>query len=505
MTFQPEFHKINSGDRIQLPKYSEIVTFKMSDTLEKGIGNIIAKTCNICVTSFEAQEKAVAYEGGILCTVAFIDLEGAQRTMTYKGVISGKISAEFVKPTSFISLKSEILDCSVEDVKGSVASMAVAYQIGGACVNESVTDVLVGGEGIFVETDDGDFTNKTLSKSAQFQLESTESIKQNVSLVLSCYGSVIVENVNIGEKIAVVDGVLKTYVTYMTAEDDSRINTEVFDIPFHEEFELEQAKIGMTGTANVSCCDVGVTAYSDENKKMTRFEIAAHCVSSICAFAADECEFATEVFSCENELLVTRNSLNTFVYKGRSSYPLDEKLVFTLDEEYERVESVISASVEMIDSFCKDEKIFANGILKASVLMYGEEGYKLNDFEMPISYEMQYDDCGGVEVDACMTPMNVTARLKLSNELELFGKINVNLDIFEKNTFAVITELELGEEKPQAYSAIVVYVGEVGDSVMDVARKLNVMPKIIEAQNKELTFPLNKGDKVVIYRQKKVN
>ncbi|MEG2002644.1 MAG: hypothetical protein RR107_06085, partial [Clostridia bacterium] len=118
--------------------------------------------------------------------------------MTYKGVISGKIASESVNPTSIVSLKSEILDCSVEGVKGSVANMAVAYQVSGACVNESVTDVLVGGEGIFVETDDGDFTNKTLAKSAQFQLESTEAIKQNVSLVLSCYGSVIVEDVNVG-------------------------------------------------------------------------------------------------------------------------------------------------------------------------------------------------------------------------------------------------------------------------------------------------------------------
>lgn len=505
MTFQPEFHKINSGERMQLPKHSEIVTFKMSDTLEKGIGNVIAKTNNICVNKFESQEKAVAYEGGIFCTVSFIDLEGECRSMTYKGVISGRIPSEYVKSTSQVCLHAEILDCSIEEIKGSAITMAIAYQISGSCVNENMIDVLVGGEGIFVDKSDGEFTSKTLSKSARFEVEGEEVIKQDVSLVLSCVGSNYVENVNVGDDIVVVDGVLKAFVTYMMASDDNRINTEIFDVPFHEEFELSQAKIGDSAVACVNCCDISVTAYSDEGKKMTRFEIKANNCVSICSYASGECEFATEVFSCENELLTTRNSLNTFIFLGRSSYPVDEKLVFTLDGEYEKVESVISASVETVDAFFKDGKIYANGILKASVLMYGEEGFKLNDFEMPIAYEMPYNEDEHLEIEACMTPINVVARLKLSNELEISAKVNVAIDIYEKNTYAVISEIEEGEQKPQDHCAIVIYIAKQGDTVMDVARKLNVMPKTIEEQNRESVFPLNKGDKIVIYRQKKVN
>ncbi len=504
MTFQPEYQKIVSCDRDSLPKFSEIVTFKVTDNLDKGIGNVMAKSCQMGIINQDVMENQVNFEGEIICTIAFTDLEGEMRSMTYKGKASGTINDKTIRATSQVVLNCCILDSSVEHISGSDINLAIAYQVDGAVLNQTTVDVLVDGKGFSNEKATCDITSKAYAKMHNFTDIEEESVKNDVSLVLSSYGTICAEKVTIGDNIAIVEGAIKTYVTYMTSGEMSEVITDTFTFPYHEEMHVEGATIGMVGDATANCSEVKVTSYSDEVKRNSKFTIESCCSINVCCYQEEKMEYVEDVFSCENELMTTVEGLNTFKYMGRNRYPLEERMSFDLGEEYDKVECIMSSTVEVIGANYADGKIIVEGVLKASLLMAGEMGYEMKDLDMPMVYEMNYDCQGECEVMACMTPMDVSAKLRLSNEVEILAKVNTVVDIYEKDTVSVICELTMGEDKCKVYSAIVIYVGCVGDSLMDVAKKVNVAPATIQMQNAEIVFPLKNKEKIVIYRQKTV-
>ena len=504
MTFQPEYQKIVSCERETLPKFSEIVTFKVTDSLEKGIGNVLAKSCQMGITNQEVMEKQVNFDGEIICTIAFTDLEGEMRSMTYKGKVSGTVKSDDITPTSGVVLNCSILDSSVEHIAGSDINLAIAYQVDGAVLNQTALDVLVDGKGFSNEKETCDITSKAYSKKHSFTDVEEESVKNDVSLVLSAYGTICADKITVGDNIAMVEGSIKAYVTYLTSGEMSEVITDTFTFPYHEEMHMDGATIGMVGDATANCSEVKVTAYSDDVKRNSKFTIESCCSINACCYLEEKMEYVEDVFSSENELMSTVDSLNTFKYMGRNRYPLEERMSFDLGSEYDKVECVMSCTVEVLGATCEDGKIVVEGLLKASLLMAGEMGYELKDLDMPVVYDMNYDCNENCEVSACMTPIDVSAKLRLANEVEIVAKVNTVVDIFEKDTVSVICELEKGEEKSKDYSAIVIYVGCEGDSLMDVAKKVNVMPSTIQSQNKDVAFPLKNKEKIVIYRQKTI-
>ncbi len=503
MSFQPEYQKIPSVKYHKIPEYSEILSFKVTDNLDKGVGNIISKSTNMCLTSYDVKDGSIDFTCQINCTISFFDLEGQCRTISYRGDMNGTVPCPTAKEGMEAKLQVKILDDSVDKIVGSTLTISLAYEISGGLFIEDETEVLVDGEDGYVEGEDEDVTENVIMATAPCVVEDESEISKEVSLILSSSGDAIVTSVTMGKDMAVVDGKIIVIVTYQQAGETGDIASHQMEVPYREEVEVIGSNIGFSGTCNVCVNNVDVTAYSKENKNLTTLKCQVMCNLQVTCYEKKEIEYITDVFCCDNELLVTRENLESFHYDGSFTERANKTLSHTFEEEFERVVAVISATCDTVSSSYANGIISIDAIMKNSILMFGDMGYKLKNIECPVHFEVTSTDNDYMNYNVKITPFDTYASLKMANEVEIKSGFNLQLESFHPITLAVITFVDVGEAKANDLNPIVIYISVGGETLLDVAKATETMPQEILNQLQNLTFPLAKGEKIVLYRQKK--
>ena len=110
----------------------------------------------------------------------------------------------------------------------------------------------------------------------------------------------------------------------------------------------------------------------------------------------------------------------------------------------------------------------------------------------------------GANTEFCVNAkaFKTTARIASSTELEICGEVFLTLYPTTKTEYKVVSDVKFLEDKEEKSCAISVYIARSGEDVFSLAKRLNQCPDKIRETNKDLQFPLNGNERIVVYRQK---
>lgn len=510
MAFEPNYEKVVSSFRVKLGSTQSIVECKLPLNDGNGLVKVLCANAKAYISNSEIISKEVAYNGYVGFQVVYVDETGLNQGMDY--------TAEF-KDTFGLENETQgvpIIECGVVDVKynivgGEVRITAVIETHIDAIVNTSL-NVLVGfnDEKTFVKNEMLDYYTFMGTASERFEVGADFEIKDSVQKILSLCPSVYIEKVSLNNKFLTINGGLLIDVSYISDEDKSILRTYKSQINFTQEVANENINDDsvVQSVINVMLNDIKVTTSLDANSAMVNAVIPLQYSGFV--MNKNSIDVVTDIFNLNNELNVNYesvelfNSLNSDFYEEKISgeTTIDETLPF-IDE----VSGVCSNNVIVANTRVIENGILVEGIASTSVLYYNRE---LNtttsvEVEIPFSKELDYKNIPADYVPVISVAFgDVDAKGKRGKEIEINGRLYFFVQLYKNDNGAVISAVEIQDEKIEDDCVLSIYIVKDGDTIWDIAKEMSVSPDMILEQNPDLELPLKAGDKVVVYKPKEV-
>jgi hypothetical protein len=103
------------------------------------------------------------------------------------------------------------------------------------------------------------------------------------------------------------------------------------------------------------------------------------------------------------------------------------------------------------------------------------------------------------EVEALVCGLNV--RRKKDGETQAEATLKLCVKTFERVEWEYISEVEIGEKHQETDAAISIFLPCEGENLWQVAKRLCLAPEELVKSNPNLTFPIQEGERIFIYRQ----
>ena len=116
-------------------------------------------------------------------------------------------------------------------------------------------------------------------------------------------------------------------------------------------------------------------------------------------------------------------------------------------------------------------------------------------FVVSNSTEFLSDD----EIKIHLALCDVDVMVKKGRDVYIDAVVKVFASASECKSAVVVSDVELADELTPKDAGIEIYFAKGGDDIWDIAKQLKVKPEIVEKQNQDLTFPLEKDENIAIY------
>lgn len=410
-------------------------------------------------------------------------------------------------PESCVCLTSEVVELnnitSAEIVYSSVInfSVYVTNQNGEICLPQVP-------ENVFVK--DGEVVYNTLVECTTYdgrvEFELPKDSKTNKILFVTSFASI--KNLMPSNNYFVVNGEVISTVVYENEEGVIKSLTK--ECNFSEEIEAQGTTKESNIQASIETKETIIVENNDKN--VFNFDVPIQICAQVFSSKSGNC--IIDAYSLKNQINLTTTSFvkNEFLTTSNA----EENIVtnFVLDENSKPVDKILAVvpnNIWIVNQIVKEHTLLIEGIANINIIYYyqdEEDGDILNsiDVEVPYSIEVNIDNLlDGDQVISQIVLGDVSVKNKLGRELEILACAKVNYSIIKEKISAVVTNLGIGEEKPQKDYALEVYVAHDNQTLWDIAKELNISSTDIVRQNGELTLPIKEGEKIVAYVQRVVD
>ena len=493
MVFEPVYEKANSlCTKKENPTQLVVENVFTLDNSEE-----ILKIDSCCsVTKSEIVEGNIRVDGKVEYKVLYFDLD--------HNLKCEKLSADFDLKTPTTSKNAEIVvDCSVVDSgissqnNGEIKITSVLDFSFTLFINEEVTLLspssrgfyLKDGQERFVECKKKDKIRTEYSLNEKTALD--EIVCSSAFLVIT-KRSPMVESVNIEGEIILENVGVK----------NGDIACQTITMPFVETFECENASYGdlLLASGVVTFCD-SVIVEQEDGKKI---DGVVKCTFDIGLYKESEINCAVDIFSVSHQLLPTIK--NHTVCEKIGNYTVLERV----DGTVKLADNMPACDVVL--ATCGNECIInstsvEDGCVKMEGVVVGKLIYSCaspsqtvsTSLSVPFSLSALLPVKSSDSVDIKGIVTSLVCRVRRGNEIDVKADIALDVKVFSNKEIVVISSLEQGEEIITPTSAFSVYIAQGGETKWEVSAILGVSPESISESN-ALEFPLNKGDRVTVYR-----
>lgn len=271
--------------------------------------------------------------------------------------------------------------------------------------------------------------------------------------------------------------------------------------PFSMQIPCEEAFGHVTADARVQVKSAHVTADADEEKGKCKILLEYVLAADCRLYVKEELAAAEDVFSTKAEIAVKRE-------KGQGRYLTSctkcvERIsgIASLSPQIDGEYSLQAAVLPRAEITCrKTEKgIEAEGAATAEVLLVGGDGtHRTATLSLPFVFPVEAD---GEFVEADCTVCSLNLRRKKGGETEAEATLKVALRAYKDGEWTYVSQVQEGDALPEDDCAFSVFLPREGESLWEVAKRLNRDPEELQKSNPELQFPLKDGARIFVYRQ----
>ena len=447
----------------------------------------------------------VNYKSKIILTVVYMTHNGV-KSIECATEFSSSVKDEKITPSTYVRTNATVLKTELPDFTGNIsASITIKCDFEFFAQNE--LSYISGGDGIILKKDlVNAFYLKDVNNSEVY-VDEDFTLNYPVKNVLLHDEKIYPVGVCAGVDCIIVDGeaVISTYL--LQKEENSDIIKEVRTLPFKIEVPLDgmMPKTNCNTTLQLKSAKYDVVVDEETNK--TTVNIGLTLSATTFVFSEQSLELPYDAFSVEKELTIkngekhleklsnTKNLTIKFNERVTLSPELEPgaRILFTLPEEFNITDYNLDNDILTIDAV----------ILAKTVVKDFDGIIKTIPYKFLVELSQKLDNIDSDErllsVDGCLTDIN--ARLVTLSEAECYGNVKVFVKFKSENTLCYLEDVVVVSDKQQKTNAISVYIAVKGETLWDLAKRLNIPPDDVINLNPELEFPLNGDERIIIFRQ----
>ena len=394
--------------------------------------------------------------------------------------------------------KVDVLDVEVVKQNGVLLATATILFTGEVCKEEDIEQISFTNADFLIKKHSLNKSEVIATVKKSFKLQEEFEVAGNVKDVIRHYEKAYLTSSQCGIGCVINDGEVELNMALKTNSESGSIIFERRKIPFRLESEAVEVMPNNVALSNLEICGSNVRVYVDESKgkSLVNFEVELYISSVIYEnIAYNYCEDAYST-TCNLKLEKSKKSIETIT----EVESVEKKIVGELAyfDENAGLICVLNDKIEEISSVFNGSEIIVKGVASISMLLNDNGEVKCQTSLVP--FEANFlARCSSVKnINCAIVGVNVE---KLDGKFTFSFILKVGYACVSKQEVNVLLKVEEGEKKPLNDSAISVYIASKGEDLWDVCKALNASEEVILNSNGELVFPLEKEERILIYRE----
>lgn len=508
MAFEPNYEKLVTSFRKSFTSSQARVDVRLATIEGDEVKSILCSSAKAHVTNAEVNGNTINYNGEVNFQVIYESVNGDIQGLDYTAEFVDKYVSEDVEGISVPIVESVVVDVEISVLNPTTisASAIVESNIDGIVNNNTQVLVGVNSDNVYTNVESATYYNFLGTLNEKYDLTQDIEISDSIARVLSVTPSVTLESVKPNNDFAVVTGNVFVDMCYLTNEEVPTVRSYTSSFDFSMEVTLSGLNDSSYILSNVyvNSTDIKVTTNIEQDKAI--INLVLPIVYTGYAFNANNMDSIVDLYSTTNELNIVSSSVDSI--NPSTTLTTMDKINGSVMVEDSFVDEILGNCcnyVSVTSSYIDEGMVVVEGVASTTVLYYNKEESSKNSIivEMPFSVKVKADDVTedySLVVNCVMS--DISTKSKRGQEIEVFAKLYLYIDVYSTATSAVISEVSLGEEKATCDCALKIYIVKENETLWDVAKSLGTNVEELMMQNPELELPLKANDRVYMYYQK---
>lgn len=500
MEIQPVYEAAKISELSRVAVTQAVVEARLLPTPGVAIARVLSISSRADVNSTEVFTGEARFTGKVSFSVLILDEEGHNHVIQATSDFSDKIESNKLSGGVVPVLSATVLDTDAVSLSKSEIKLASVVEITlKAAIEREVKYLSEGGEGVY--THDHRFAlslpvcRGKASATAENRLD-----KVTLTRVLLSEHTAFVTNARADRDCVSISGVAVSFICGET--EDGLIASYRVETAFEEEIAATDARSGDAVTA--TACVFGETKMESDDDGRA-IVISYDIQLGYTVYAESSFSAVTDVFSPTCELIAQKDEVSLRRVKNGVTHMDSVTGSVSLDMSMPVVDNILAATglrLTVSSAVCEDGKALVEGVVSGNVIYYSAELDVKSSVavEIPFALEVALDCESGDTVTACGAVTAVALKIRRGNEIDVKAEIALRLDAAGETEVELINALTVGKAIDAPSSAISIRIAQKGETLWQIAKALCCTPELVMLQNPELSFPLNGGERIMLYR-----
>lgn len=471
--------------------------------------NTITKVLTVCanpiVENISVSNGEVTFDGNVIYDLLVVLDNNEIKPITEKSKFSSVFENKDISPDSLVSVIPNLVDLSSSNSKNGEFTFNSIIDFEFILTSkDNEISCAVAKEDVFCREEEIEYFSLINNCEYDFIVSFDLQKDSKINKILCVKNFATIKSIMPNIDYFVVSGEIYSTVVYCT--EDGVIKCMVKEDSFSEEIEAK----GVDKDTILQGKVVLKEAVVRENDDNSKFVIEIPAMIYVQAFSKNTRNCICDAYSTKFDINLTTSSFiqDEFV----STKQIEENVLtnFSLTQEMSRIDkilAVIPTNIRTVNQVVKDNELLLDGIGSINIIYYAEDdecNNELNsvDVDFPFSLSIQLNPLSeNSNIVSSVIFGDINVKSKHGKELEILAEVKLNFNVTNQNVLSITTELVVGDEKPQRDYALEIYVAKSTQTLFDIGKELNISVNELVNQNKDISLPLNDGDKIVAYNK----
>ncbi len=272
-------------------------------------------------------------------------------------------------------------------------------------------------------------------------------------------------------------------------------------LPVRMQIPSEEAFGDLQASARVIVKSAQINADVDEERGKSNVQFV-YCLSADCYLhAKDTVTLVTDAFSPACELTIKKVKDGGRYLTNSAKFSERVSGICSVSVETDGENTLVGAVLPRGEVVCKkgENGFEAEGAVLAQLLFKCADGsYKTGALSLPFVFPL---DVTGDSAEADVLVCGLNVRRRKDGQTEAEATLKVCLHSYTQTEWSYVQTVEEGDARAEKDAAVSMYALYAGETLWDVAKRLQCDPDELVKSNPDLQFPVKQGESIFIYRQ----
>lgn len=486
-----QFQNATFFSRKQIGKTQTVQNVRIS--AKNDIAEVLSVGVDTVVNSYESTDGEVTFFGKTAIKLLYND-GSATVGSNYTSDLAESLQNDALRVDTKCSFDVATVDVKVETNANTAMITVLSEVTVWAYVADNVA-YFADSDDVFVRKENLEILSSADVKILPFAVEEELTSTQTISTVLMAESSLCVCDYTNTDDILRISGNATVRLTYLS---DGNVVTDVLPFEFNNEFDASDIPTDAQFfvTPYVKATKVRLNIAEDSVNTEFSVEIAAalrleQTVSSVL-------EIVTDAYGTDCDFVLQRQNIKTTLPCG--SAVARRNTDGTLDWDNKDVATIVNVGALVTKCVSLEKAARVEGVVSATALCIGENGMESVQLELPFSQTVDVDFLAP-QCESFATVSVENFLLNGRDKLHYEAQLCINVDAFRNVDYNVVVS---AEEKPfnkKQLAAIEVCMANKGETLWELAKGLHMSTDDLLAVNPEVSDPLEKDARIVVYNK----